>query len=55
MKETKNNLHELRAIESTFFVDILFPDYDSTRECLFFEEAEEVSNNMVRLKQIEPE
>lgn len=31
LRTNDNNLHELKAIENTYFLDILFPDYDAQR------------------------
>lgn len=39
---TKNNLHEFKAIKPTFFIDILFPDYDKERECIFYDEVAQI-------------
>lgn len=47
------NLHEFYAIEPTFFLDIIFPDYDyTTRPCIFFEEEEILDEERVRLKEV---
>lgn len=43
LRTNSRNLHEFNALEDTFFVDILFPDYDEKRECIFFEEEEVMS------------
>jgi hypothetical protein len=32
------NLHEFRALEPTFFLDIIFPDYDEDNNCNFYRE-----------------
>lgn len=32
------NLHEFRALEPTFFLDIIFPDYDEDNDCNFYRE-----------------
>ena len=37
LKSNHENLHEFYAIEPTYFLDIIFPDYDESRECNFYE------------------
>lgn len=53
LRTNHKNLHEFRAIEDTFFIDILFPDYDDRRECTFFEEEETVGQ-LIKLKAVDP-
>ncbi len=36
LRTSHKNLHEFHALEDTYFIDILFPDYDDKRECTFF-------------------
>jgi hypothetical protein len=31
MRTNDKNIHQLKAIENTFFIDILFPDYDEAK------------------------
>ena len=39
LRTNNKNLHELKAIEDSYFIDILYPDYDdANRDCTFFEE-----------------
>lgn len=33
-----NNLHEFEATVPTFFIDILFPDYDMDRPGIYYEQ-----------------
>jgi hypothetical protein len=42
LRTNHKNLHEFLALEDTYFLDILFPDYDDKRECTFFEEEEAI-------------
>jgi hypothetical protein len=55
LRTNNKNLHELRAIEDTYFLDILFPDYDEKRECSFFEEELQISENSFQLKLTSPD
>jgi hypothetical protein len=54
LRTTHKNLHEFRALEDTYFIDILFPDYDDKRDCTFFEEEEAVSELVFKLKPTDP-
>jgi quercetin dioxygenase-like cupin family protein len=51
MRTNDKNLHELTATENTYFIDILFPDYDEAKECLFFELDEEINDTTYKLKE----
>ena len=50
LKSDDQNLHEFHAIEPTYFIDIIFPDYDENRECSFYQEVEKVNDETVLLK-----
>jgi hypothetical protein len=54
LRTNHKNLHEFHALEDTYFIDILFPDYDDKRECTFFEEEEAVSEFVYKLKPSDP-
>lgn len=54
LRTNARNLHEFTALEDTYFVDILFPDYDEKRECVFFEEEEVVNESCAKLRPVEP-
>lgn len=41
-RDSHNNLHEFVAVEPSYFIDIIFPDYDVGRPCRFFEEISEI-------------
>lgn len=41
------------AVEPTYFIDIIFPDYDEKRPCRFFEVEEETGERMVKLREVE--
>jgi hypothetical protein len=49
------NLHQLTANEDTYFVDILFPDYDENRQCLFLEEEQQLTEHEWKLRPCEEE
>lgn len=54
LRTNHKNLHEFRAVEDTYFIDILFPDYDDKRECTFFQEVEAINEFVFKLKPTDP-
>jgi hypothetical protein len=54
LRTNTRNLHEFRALEDTYFIDILFPDYDDKRECTFFEEQDALPDSTFRLRPTDP-
>lgn len=46
------NLHEFIALEPTYFLDIIFPDYHAGNDCNFYQEKTVISENKVVLEKI---
>ena len=55
LRSLEQNLHEFQAEEDTMFLDIIFPDYDEDRDCLFFKEHQHLGGDLYKLCQTDTE